>query len=133
MSRVRAPSLAPNIIMKIYLAHSSKLNYKDDLYDPIRRSTLNKEHEIIYFCDDPAYTNKSSKEIILQSDVVIAEISEESTGLGIEIGWANANGIRIIFIHKTGKAIKEYMKSISAEIVEYDSTETLIDSLKKLL
>ena len=38
----------------------------------------------------------TSKEVIRTSDLVIADISYPSTGVGIELGWADCFNIRVI-------------------------------------
>ena len=67
--------------MKIYISHSKALNFKQDLYQPIRESYLNSEHEIIL--PHEVYEEAKdfiTKEIIKTSDVVIAEVSFPATG-----------------------------------------------------
>jgi len=71
--------------MKIYLAHSSKYDFKNELYKPLQSSKLDKEHEI-YYLYDVTETPGSTKEIIKNSDLVIAEASYPSVGMGIELG-----------------------------------------------
>ena len=119
--------------MKIYLAHSAKIDYKNELYEPIRKSKLNNAHEFIYFCDDPNYKDKSSKDVILKCDLMIAEISVPSTALGIEIGWANISGIPIILITKDEAQIKGYMHTIAEMILVYKNKIELIEKLTEIL
>ena len=76
------------IFMKIYVAHSKKLDYKKELYEPLRNSSLNNEHEII-LPHEKSDKPFSSKEFFKTCDVIIAEVSYSGTGLGIELGWAN--------------------------------------------
>ena len=73
--------------MKIYIGHSSEFNYQDEIYDPIRGSIFNSLHEIIL----PHEIYKEAKDfitkdIIKSCDLMIAEVSLPSTGLGIELG-----------------------------------------------
>ena len=85
--------------MKMYVCHSSAFNYKKDLYEPIRNSPLNKEHEMIF-----PHENSSqifdSKNTIPTCDLIISEVSYPSTSMGIELGWANKENKRILFIYK---------------------------------
>ncbi len=119
--------------MKIYLSHSSKIDYINNLYRPIRESELGKNHEFVYFCDDPEYSSKSSRDVIRSCDVLIAEMSECSTGMGIEIGWADSFDIRIFVVYRDGSDIKGYMSSIAEEIIKYIDTSDLISKLSEVI
>ena len=116
--------------MKIYIGHSRELNYKKDLYLPIRESHLNIEHEIIFPHELDHETNSfSTKEIIKTCDAMIAEVSFPSTSLGIEIGWANAFNRPLMFIHRKGSKISSSLKIVSENFLEYTDKEDLIKKL----
>ena len=72
--------------MKIYIAHSKDMNYLDDLYRPIKESSLYKEHRII-LPHDKSKTSNHTRNYYKKIDIVIAEVSEAATGMGIELGW----------------------------------------------
>ena len=80
--------------MKIYVGHSTKYDYKNEIYKPLLDSILSKKVEFIL----PHNTDKTfnSKEVIENSNLFIAEISEPSLGLGIEIGRAEMKGKKIL-------------------------------------
>ena len=83
--------------MKIFIAHASSYDYKNELYLLIRKSYLNNEHEIIL----PIENGREviTKEMIKSCDLVIAEVSYPSTGMGIELGWADIFKIPIYCIY----------------------------------
>lgn len=117
--------------MKIYFGHSKELNFKDDLYLPIRKSQLNSEHEMIL--PHEIYQDASdfvTKDIIKTCDVMIAEVSFPATGLGIELGWANAFECPIICIYRKGSKISGSLKVVCENFIEYTDKE---DMLKKLV
>jgi len=114
--------------MKIYLAHSTHYDYISELYEPIKKSALAEEHEFIFLFDQKV-TPGSTKEIIENCDLVIAEVSYSGIGLGIELGWADAFRKRIICIHKPGQLASKFLGIISSEIYEYSNTEDLITLL----
>lgn len=91
----------------IYLAHSSKFDYKKDLYEPIKRSNLASLYDFIYLMDNPGNL-PNTKEMIRKFHAVIAEISYPSTGAGVEIGWADAFDMPIILIHNNTYNPPEY-------------------------
>jgi hypothetical protein len=111
---------------KVYLAHSSKFDYKNDLYLPIKRSSLPSLYEFIYLLDNPQNL-PNTKDMIQTFQVVIGEISYPSTGAGIEIGWADAFGIPIILIHNQSYSPPDYYKTLSSYIIEYDNSEKIPD------
>lgn len=111
--------------MKIYLAHSSKLDFKKDLYSPLKNSELDKSHEIIYLYDQTSNPG-STWEIIKGCDLVIAEVSLPSMSEGIELGWANALKIPIICVHKNDQIASHFLSIISNDILEYTDSKEMV-------
>lgn len=123
-----------NQIVKIYLSHSTKYDYKKEFYEPLKQSILNKIHDINYFLqDDSPAKVKNSKEIIKDCDLIIADITFQSTAIGIEIGWADAFNKKIILIYKKGSTVSKYMSLISEDIIEYADSSDLINKLEKIV
>jgi hypothetical protein len=118
--------------MKIYVGHSKGFDYQAELYEPLRDSGLANRHEFI-FPHQSSQELFDSKEELKKVDYMIAEISLPSIGLGIEIGWANLYNVPIIAICKTGSKVSGSVKSIAQNIVEYNSSQELIDNLESLL
>lgn len=86
--------------MKIYICHSSLFDYNTDLYVPLRQSDLNQVHEFV-LPHESSDQQFSSKKLFHQGcDLVIAEISYPSTGMGIELGWADELGIPIYAVYR---------------------------------
>jgi hypothetical protein len=86
--------------MKIYIGHSSSFNYQDNLYNPLRNSDLNEKHAIVLPHEDSEEPFNSKDYLKNRCDVFVAEVSEASTGLGIELGWADQYEIPILCIHR---------------------------------
>jgi hypothetical protein len=84
---------------KIYLTHASTFDYKTLLYQPLKASSLADNYQII-FPHETDSAARYSKEIIKNSDLVLAEVSYPSTGQGIELGWAEIFRKPIIFFIK---------------------------------
>ena len=120
--------------MKIYIGHSKELNFKEELYLPIRESQLNSKHEIIL--PHEFYQEASdfvTKDIIKTCDVMIAEVSFPSTGLGIELGRAESFGCPIICIYRKGSKISGSLKVVCKNFVEYKDKNDLIEKLASTL
>lgn len=91
--------------MKIYVAHSRSLeDYQNTLYKPIAQAVLGKwKHEVTFPHIDDSVIR--SQELIRKCDLVIAEVSEPSIGLGIELGWADIYGTDVCYFCRTNVKI----------------------------
>ncbi len=114
--------------MKIYVGHSTSFDFDKELYQPILNSELSEKHEFIL-----PHASKSegvnSKNLIAGCDLFLAEVSRTSTGLGIELGWADAVSIPIKFLHKSGATVSGTLKFLSSEFIEYRNEEDLAETL----
>lgn len=111
--------------MNIYISHSSKYDYITKIYEPIKKSNLNKTNKIFL-----PHENKNNivntKEIISNYDLVIAEVSLPTTGQGIELGWADYARIPILCIYEKGANISLALKFITNNFIEYENVEDMI-------
>jgi len=121
--------------MKIYVGHSNEIDYKNELYLPIRKSSLNDKYNFIL----PHEKSKepfNSKDFLKCCDLFIAEVSAKSTGLGIELGWADLLGVPIICFHKNDVRPSSSLKVITNEFIEYENDIDFIhkisNSIKKI-
>lgn len=105
--------------MKIYIAHSSSFNYQSDLYEPVER-ILGSSYELI-FPHSKSMSQFDSKELFKNKgcELIIAEVTLPSIGLGIELGWANMFNIPIICIHKEDSAPSPALKTVSSRYIPY--------------
>lgn len=117
--------------LKIYVGHSTRYDYKNMLYMPLLESNLSNNIEFIL----PHYQKNinDSKDIINSSDLFIAEISEPSIGLGIEIGRAESNNKKILCIYNEKKEISSSIKFINADIFSYQDNIDMINKIEKYL
>jgi hypothetical protein len=117
--------------MKIFVAHSSNYDFRNELYIPIRKSSLNNAHEIIL----PQENGKEviTKDIIKNQDLVIAEVSYPSTGQGIELGWANIFNTPILCVHKEGSKPSNSLGFITDNFKEYSDSEDLIRKIEEFI
>ena len=90
--------------MNIYIAHSKKMNYQEDLYKPLRNEEPLKKHQLI-LPHEKSDTSSNDREFYKQIDLFIADCSEKGTGLGIELGWAYDDKTKIYCIYQEGKNI----------------------------
>lgn len=116
--------------MKIFVSHSSSINYQVDLYKPIKN----------YFCDNnklefifPEDNKQNTKQCIKNCDVFLCEISTPSFGVGIEAGWADLYNKPIYCFHKTQVAPSSAFKFITNNIFSYNSTNDLLKKIEETL
>ena len=116
--------------MKIYVGHSTSYNFREELYAPIQDSVLVREHTVVlpHVDSDEQF---SSKEFFANDcELFIAEVSYASTGLGIEIGWADTQGVPILFVHAAGSKPSGALSAVEGEVVTYASAEELISIIQ---
>ncbi len=116
--------------MNIFVCHSTASDYKSELYEPLKAG-FSQSHNLILPHEDGSDYN--SKETITTCDFVIAEVSLPSTGLGIELGWADSAGVPIICIHKTGTVPSSALHHVTMDVIQYASNDELIQKLKQIL
>ena len=118
--------------MKIYVAHSKKIDYEKNLYSPMKKSDICINNDV-FFPHDEEGKNVKTKDIIKQSDLVIAEVSEPAVGLGIELGWADCFNTKILCIYKKGKNYSSSIKFITNNFIEYENQEDMISKIQEFL
>jgi hypothetical protein len=119
--------------MEIYVAHSRDFDFRKELYLPIRRSDLNESHTFTLPHERhnrPFYTREYMKN---KCDLVIAEVSYPSTGMGIELGWASTYLIPIVCIYRKGSEISGSLRQVSTKFLKYGNNKELISAIKKAL
>ncbi len=116
---------------RIYVSHASSFDYQTDLYEP-----LTKEFEPAFELFLPHSSGNEvikTRDVIRQSDYLIAEVSRPSTGQGIELGWADISGVKIVCIYKVDSDISGSLKFITKDLIEYSDKEDMIAKLGKVL
>jgi hypothetical protein len=119
--------------MKIYVTHASSFDFKKELYEPIRQSQLDKQHDITLPHEKSDKPLASKEYLQKRCNLVIAEVSYPSTGVGIELGWANTYGVPIICIHKTGTRPSLSLHKLTQKFIEYHDSNELITKLTKFI
>lgn len=116
--------------MKIYLIHATAYpDYEAQLYEPFITSKLISKHTVIF----PHLTNKkpvNSKEIVATADLIIAEVSCPSIGLGIELGWAEYSKRKIICLLKEGARCSAAVEMVCSDFIHYSDREDMIKQIQ---
>ncbi|MCJ7832914.1 MAG: SCP2 sterol-binding domain-containing protein, partial [Deltaproteobacteria bacterium] len=114
----------------IYFIHSTGFDFNKEYYAPLRDSDLSEIHTLIFphaNSDEPF----SSKEFFESGrcDLVVAEVSYPSTGMGIELGWAIAYGIPIILVARHDVNLSKSIKSLGVPLLWYKNSADLVEKL----
>jgi len=117
--------------MKVYIAHASVFDFARELYEPIKQSALWTQHEI--FLPHDQGRNLKTRTSIEQSGLLIAEISYPATGEGIELGWADAAGVKIAAVYRRGSQYSSSVSYLTDKILEYNDAGSLIMALITLI
>lgn len=100
-------------------------NYETNIKNEIRLS--NKEDEHVYLRD---------KNWLDESDIIIAEVSIPSLGVGYEIGYALANNKKVICLYNENSE-KELSYMISGNrnniVIRYNELDEVYNKLDKIL
>ena len=117
--------------MKIYVGHLKKSDYMNELYLPIINSELGKREEFIF----PHLSEETfnSQEVIEQVDLFIAEISSNSTGLGIEIGRAEVKGKKILCICNEKSKMPSCLKYVNVDTLYYKDSIDMVSKIEKYI
>ncbi len=67
------------------------------------------------------------------SDLVIVDLTEKGVGVGIEAGYAHAQGKEIVTIAQRGADISATLRGISARVIVYDTLAALAPLLRTTL
>lgn len=112
--------------MKIYIAHSSSFDFRKELYAPIKNSSLFQNHTFIFPHSESDELCNSRELFQTGCDLIIAEVSHPSTGLGIELGWGNLLHVPIACVYREGSKISESLKTVTGKFFEYSNSEELV-------
>lgn len=119
--------------MQVYVAHSTQFDFLTDLYQPIQSSEAFKNHSIVlpHAVSTDLYNSKAFFDI--DCDLVIAEISYPSTGLGIELGWADDRELPIAALAQSGLKVSSSAQAISQRVWYYQTSSQLSNLIDTII
>lgn len=118
--------------MKAYLTHSTRFDYDQKLYQPLKAAGLVEAYEVVLPHEEKGVV-KNSKSLIDACDLILAEVSYASTGQGIELGWANGMGKPIVCFWKGESPASDSLKFVWTEGFEYQNKQELVEKLKLIM
>jgi len=117
----------------VYVAHSREFDFRKELYEPLRNSEINRIYNFVLPHENSDAPFDSKAFLKKGCSLVIAEVSYPSTGLGIELGWANLLKLPIVCISRKGAKISGSLKAVCSEFIEYSGATGLIEQLTPVL
>jgi len=126
---------------KAYLAISysnrSKLNKE---VAQLRKSLERNNVELFVFVDEYHFGESQEKEMmkvafeeIDQSDFLIAEVTKKAIGVGIEVGYAHAKEIPVIYLKRKEANYSSTVGGCSDFIIEYKNELDLVEKIEHFL
>ncbi len=89
-----------------------------------------------YATDRPEIANEEiafNFKLLDSADIVVAEVTKPSHGVGMEILYAHQKGKKIIFLKKNGSKLSHMALVHAHEIIEYNNHDELESKLLKAL
>ena len=119
--------------MKAYITcpvtqSKERLNLLPDIEKIVKSNGI--ETFVFKITNNPREIFKRDYEQLKSCDIIIAEVSEPSHGVGIEIGISYCLGLKIILLQEKGKNVTKLAQGIpNVIIIEYESPMDLKDKL----
>lgn len=115
--------------LNIYVSHSSKMDYENEIYKPLLTSKIGRENNLI-LPHSLEYMDVDTKQILINCDILIAEVSISGIGIGIELGRAECNNVKIICLLKKGiKCNSSVIRNFKC--LEYSDKNDMIIQLER--
>lgn len=118
--------------MKIYIAHSRNFDYQAELYDPIRSDSRLPQSDII-LPHDLGHNPEHGREFYADLTLVIAEVSYQSTGLGIEIGWAFDNQVPIYCLYRQDHHPSRSLHAVTDKFYSYAAQSDMLQIIQQII
>lgn len=119
--------------MNIYISHSTNIDYRALIYQPILNSSLYYEHNVV-LPHKLSTEQYPTKEFLKHTcELVIADISYPSTGQGIELGWADIFKVPIACIYSSSTVYSNSLKSVSKLFYSYDQPSDVVRNIRNAI
>lgn len=118
--------------MRIYIVHPTNMDYQKEIYGPLKNDDFFLEHELILPHEKSAEIS-NARDDYKNVDLVIAECSQPSIGVGIELGWFYDDEKPIYGFYKSGAKISNAVNVVAKKIIEYQDAQDLIDKIKNII
>ena len=118
--------------MRIFIAHATGFPEKAAFYKALRNSELNTSHELI-LPEEDIELQPHSRGDIHNYNLVIAEVSSPSHGVGIELAWAEAANVPVVCVYKKGAEFSGSLHSVCNKFMMYTDFDNMISDITRAL
>ena len=116
--------------LNIYFIHSNKLDYNNLIYKKVLASSVCLSHDLVLPMTQK-YQEKYTKELIENADIIIAEVSNPTFGLILELRWLCKQDKPKLYLSLDNKIPRKCKKYVP-KIVE-TTDETYITEIEKFI
>jgi hypothetical protein len=128
-----APRAAPCGQFRVRLGHSTGYDYQTQLYDVVRGLGLPSDVTVSLPHENGAAGDCTKSFFAGGCDLFIAEVSAASTGLGMEIAYADMHGVPVAGLYRAGSTPSSAIKMVTPMLLSYDSPEQLARHIESLI
>ena len=116
--------------VKVYIMHSDKINYKEELYKPLLEFGLMEKFNLI-FPMSQRYINCYIKDLLNETDVIICDLTNKNFFLNKEIEMANKLHKKIFYmINNNDKKSNKYKLE---NLYKYNNIEEMLNVVNSIL
>ena len=116
--------------LKIYIMHSEKIDYKNEIYKPLLELGLMNDYFLILPLSEK-YKSTYIKQLLIDSDVVICDLTNFNFLSNIELKTAKKLNKKIYYlINSNDKNIKKYNNT---ELITYIDKDDFSNKVKNIL
>lgn len=128
------------MITKAFISYSFTDKNKFRSFDKQLKKFLKQSFGIEAYSFVFDFKNKTDKKTLMksalrkidESDLLLAELSYKSIGIGLEVGYARAKGKKIIYMQRIGTELSTTADGICDSRIEYKDISDLLVQLKKV-
>lgn len=120
------------MFMRIYIAHPTEVDYQKEIYEPLKNDEFFSDYELVLPHEETVGIN-NARDDYKNIDLVIAECSQPSTGVGIELGWFYDDQKPIYCFVKSDSTPSNAVVSIAKEVISYDDVRDFVEKVKSII
>jgi nucleoside 2-deoxyribosyltransferase len=116
--------------MKIYCAHATCFDFQQEFYQPLRVALAPAKAELLLTHAEAQAGVINTRQLIAKAELCFAEVSYSSTGMEIELGWADALGIPIVAFYRQDCVPSTSLPLIARQMIGYSTAADLVGAVQ---
>ena len=115
----------------MYCPHATSFDFVSEWYEPLRDLSFTEDLVLPHESTDEQFP---SREFLTsgECDLVVAEVSYPSLGLGIELGWASMEEVPIVAMYRSGSRPSGAVYAVTDRVIEYQDENDLLDKITEI-